>query len=89
VLNPQTDQCELFFEDPTGGGGGGGAIVSPTCTVGTYNPATDRCEQIVASEPECPQGSALNENTDKCEAQPTSRCLQGTTLVNGKCQAEP
>jgi len=71
TLDPSTKQC----------------VTDPTCTTGTYNPATDQCEEVITVPATCASGT-LNTATDLCETTITSAptCLFGTlNTVIDKC----
>ena len=81
--NGTTDQCEFTGQPDCFGGTLDTALDQcvqnegpPDCSTGTYNPATDQCEEL--SPATCPVDTLLNVTTDLCEATPT--CPAGTAL---------
>lgn len=76
--------------------------VAPTCTVGSYNPETNQCEDNSGETPVidpavCPDGSLLNNDTDMCETpagEPTAptetlSCPEGYTGPDGESNCAP
>ena len=91
-MNGATGLCEAAYYCPAGTTyslSNGKCIAGPTCSQGSFDPASGECVLTVTQAATCPYGGTLNPASDTCQSTPA--CVTGSVWDSslGSCKATP